>query len=388
MSETAPEPARRNFRILSLDGGGIRGAFAAGYLAEIERVVDRPIGEYFDLIAGTSTGGIIAAGLAFRVPAGTIEEFYRDHGSRIFLRRWRRPSRWPSPIKWLDWLCRIPFRIVIWILNLPLRFLLGLDWGWIARTKYSEEELVAAMRELLGERTLERSENRLLIPSINVKKGQTKVFKTPHLEKLYLDREYRVVDVLRATSAAPTYFPHATIDPGSAYVDGGLWANNPTMVAVVESMAIARDGRQPGDDESTFDLESTHALSIGTGSSKFFAAPPGSWAGIAWWNPSRLLNLISLSQSQGAQFQANYLLGDRLERVEFDLPHGNWTLDNVKLVNEMIHIGKEKAADDIKRLRGPFFTAVAPKFRPFPSPVRSSNQAGPSDASPTCDPPT
>ena len=72
------------FRILSLDGGGIKGAFTASVLAAIEDEIKEPIGQYFDLIAGTSTGGILALGLGFRIPAKTIMEFYRDMGPQIF----------------------------------------------------------------------------------------------------------------------------------------------------------------------------------------------------------------------------------------------------------------------------------------------------------------
>jgi hypothetical protein len=363
MNSAGGRSGHRPFRILSLDGGGIRGAFAAGYLAEIERAVARPIGDYFDLLAGTSTGGIIAAGVAFRVPASKIVDFYRDRGPMIFQRRWRRPSRWPKGTKWIHRSLRTLYRIPTTVVDMPLKAVLGIDSAWAARTKYSEDALEAALLEIFQGLTLAESSNRLVIPSANVSKGQTKVFKTPHLDHLYIDREYKITNVLRATSAAPTYFSHARIDPGSAYVDGGLWANNPIMVAIVESIALSTQSKASGCAES-FDLGDTWALSIGTGVGKFFANPPGAWAGLAWWHPAKLLNLISLSQSQGAQFQANYLLGRRLMRAEFDLPQGDWSLDNVKFIDVMIHRGKERAAEDIGKLREPFFTNPAIEYRP------------------------
>ena len=352
----------RKFRILSLDGGGIRGAFTAGYLSEIERVISRPLGEYFDLIAGTSTGGIIAAGIAFRVPAKRIETFYREHGPQIFRRRWRSPSTWPRFTKWVNWTLRSCHRIPIAILDIPLKAVLGIDTAWILRTKYSEQTLVTALREVFAHEKLIKAENRLVLPSVNVKKGQTKVFKTPHLEYLYVDKNYEIVDVLRATSAAPTYFSHATIDSGSAYVDGGLWANNPIVVAIIEAMALSSEANKPDSLIQPFDLSDVFALSIGTGNSRFFAAPPRNWAGLAWWHPEKLFGLIAQSQSQGSQFQASYLLGSRLSRIDFELPQGNWSLDNTKLVNEMIHIGHEKAAEDMSKLRDSFFKDIAPKY--------------------------
>lgn len=367
MSEVVDGTDPRTFRILSLDGGGIRGAFAAGYLAEIERVVGHPIGEYFDLISGTSTGGIIAAGLACRVPAAKIEQFYRERGPRIFRRRWWSPSRWVTCLRWLDWGLRPLFRIPIYLLDCALLKWIGLDNAWVFRTKYDHRELMDALTEVFAEKKLGESENRLVIPSINVKKGQTKVFKTRHLPHLYTDANYRFVDIVRGTTAAPTYFEHIPISKGSAYVDGGLWANNPTMVAIVESMAIARDGLRPEvDGKAGFNLDTTYALSIGAGAAKFFADPPKSWAGLLWWNPAKLLSLISLSQSQGAQFQAQILLGPRLKRVEFALPHGDWSLDNTKYIHEMIDAGRERASEDIAQLKVSFFSVKALPFHSFP----------------------
>ena len=72
------------FRILSLDGGGIKGAFTASVLTAIEEEIGQRIGDYFDLIAGTSTGGILALGLGFRIPAETIRDFYKEMGPLIF----------------------------------------------------------------------------------------------------------------------------------------------------------------------------------------------------------------------------------------------------------------------------------------------------------------
>jgi len=98
MSKSATSRDRRPFRILSLDGGGIRGAFTAAFAAEIERHLGVPLADYFDLIAGTSTGAIIAAALALREPAEKIERFYRERGPEIFKRRTPAPvPAWKSP---------------------------------------------------------------------------------------------------------------------------------------------------------------------------------------------------------------------------------------------------------------------------------------------------
>ena len=272
MSDTQGKTDKQPFRILSLDGGGICGAFVAGFLAGIEERTGKRIGQHFDLIAGTSTGGIIAAALAFGEPASRIEAFYREHGHLIFRRRKVEVNgRLKGAFK------RLVFRTLDHVL-LKDR---GLDCDWILHSKYKGEPLKAALTEVFSGKPLGESPTRLVIPSINLTNGQTKVFKTPHLPGLHIDLHLPVVDVVMATTAAPTYFPYAVIQPGSMYVDGGLWANNPTMVGLVESMAISN--RCLRDEDPRFDLETTSVLSVGTGRCQRFMKPPGGEAGVAWW---------------------------------------------------------------------------------------------------------
>lgn len=350
---------KSEFRVLSLDGGGICGAFVAGFLAEIEQRTGRPFGEHFDLIAGTSTGGIIAAALAFREPASRIEQFYREHGPLIFRRWWTKPTRrWRAPLRWAG-------RRFAWCADSLVLRKLGLDYDWLRRSKYGADELREALVEVFGERQLGESQSRLVIPSINLTNGQTKVFKTPHLPNLYIDRHLPVVDVVLATAAAPTYFPHVVIQPGSAYVDGGLWANNPVMVAIAESIAISGRCRREGVDP-VFDLETTSVLSIGTGRAAMFANPPDHKAGLGWW-ASRLFGLTLLTQSQGATFQGKYVLADRFERIDFDIPDSTWTIDSVCYVDQMIHNGRQRAAELLDGVRGRFLAYEAALYRPFPA---------------------
>lgn len=347
----------RPFRILSLDGGGIRGAFIAGFLAVVEKQTGRSIGEHFDLIAGTSTGGIIAAAVAFREPAARIEQFYRDRGTLIFRRWWEQPAgRWRRFWRWI-------YRRPAWVVDLGLKRI-ELDYSWLWNSKYAATELEAAMQEVFHHRPLGEARNRLVIPSVNMTNGQTKVFKTPHLPNHFVDRHLRVVDAVLATTAAPTYFPHAVIQNGSRYVDGGVWANNPGMVAITESIRISKECRRP-DVDPKFGLDNTHMLSIGTGSSTFFADPPAQGAGVAWWG-SRLIDLISISQSQGVHFQAKGILADRYERVDFAIPDGSWKLDSVNLVEQMIHNGRQRAAEVLATIRPRFFEATVAPYRPFP----------------------
>jgi hypothetical protein len=344
------------FRILSIDGGGILGAFVAGFLAGIEEQLGRPLADHFDLIAGTSTGGIIAAALAFREPASRIEGFYRERGPLIFCRRnVALSTRWKRCARWLG------RRPADWMLG---RLAPGIDSDYLLKSKYDGKVLRHALAEVFGSRPLGDSKSRLLIPSIDLTNGQTKVFKTRHLPHLHIDYRIPVVDVLMATTAAPTFFPHAQVQDGSAFVDGGLWANNPTMVGIVESMAI-RDHCTRGCDP-VFDLKTTSAFSIGTGRLQQFHKPPADGAGGLWWTmDGRLVRTTMMAQAQGAHFQAEYLLRDRLRRVDFDLPDNTWGLDSVDLCPEMIHRGRQQAAKEFGTLRHSYFDRLAPEFIPY-----------------------
>jgi patatin-like phospholipase/acyl hydrolase len=182
---------------------------------------------------------------------------------------------------------------------------------------------------------------------------------------LFRDRHYRVVEVLMATTAAPTYFPHAVIDEGSAYVDGGLWANNPSMVAIAEALRIREKADRDGMDHP-IEQESIHMLSVGTGKASYFAKPPIAGAGAMWWAP-QLFNISSVAQSQGINFQAQYILGDRLRRIDYDLPDGRWSLDSIDMLAEMAKIGHERSTENLASLRPIFFSQKAQHpWQPFP----------------------
>ena len=361
MSETGSNPSIREviqpFRILSLDGGGICGAFEAGFLAGLEAQLERPLGDYFDLVVGTSTGGIIAAAIAFREPASRIEEFYRDQGPIIFERRKVALSSW--------WKRRVRGLGRPIAERIARRFGIELDCDYLIKTKYGSEPLRRVLTTVFGNNRLGEAKTRLAIPSIDLTHGQTKVFKTKHMPQLHIDYLMPVVDVLMATTAAPSFFPHAEIQVGSAYVDGGLWANNPTMVGIVESIAISERCKRPCD--PLFDLRMTSAMSIGTGRCQQFAKPPGDGAGALWWmmGGGRIIRTTMMTQAQGALFQAQYLLDDRLSRIDFDIPDSSWNIDSTQYRCEMTHRGRQEAAKSLATLRSKFFDREAPAYVPF-----------------------
>lgn len=191
------------FQVLALDGGGFRGLFAAQVLAEWERRLGRPIASCFDLIVGTSTGGIIALGLACGMPAGALVDFYVEDGKKIF----------PSPLS-------------VW------RFWAGAK-HWIA-TKYDPSALEAALKRRFGDKTLGDLATPVVIPSFMLQEGKHWYFKTPHFDGNLIDQTRPLWEVARATSAAPTYFPAFCSSRSEVFVDGGVLANNPSLVGYLE----------------------------------------------------------------------------------------------------------------------------------------------------------
>jgi predicted acylesterase/phospholipase RssA len=208
MTPSAPtaEVAAAPFKILSLDGGGYKGLYTASVLAEIE-AFNKPIAQHFDLICGTSIGGLIALSLAAGRPAAEIKRFFLDWGERIFPRG--------SHLQ-------------------QLRRSAGQFFG---RGKYLDDDLRAALESVLGDARMSDANSYLCIPTLNLPTLSPWVFKTDHDAELTRDSNFLMRDVARATSAAPTYFPVAEIDglPGRQFCDGGLWANNPTLVGLVEA---------------------------------------------------------------------------------------------------------------------------------------------------------
>jgi uncharacterized protein len=220
------------FRVLCLDGGGMRGAYQAAYLATFsERVRDSlsrqsapDIGTGFDLVVGTSTGGIVACGLVTGVPLDRIQSLYADAGGKIFPLQWARP---------------LP------VLGKAVR---GLGIG----LKSGDGALRATLSKTLGAETVgsvyDRRGIAFAIPALDINRHAAVVFKTQHLRRLNgRDNARKLVDICMATSAAPILRSMASLaEPGGAgaratYIDGGLWANNPGMIGMMEAVEILKD---------------------------------------------------------------------------------------------------------------------------------------------------
>lgn len=276
----SPWPADRNFRILALDGGGIRGIFPAAFLAGLEarHLGGASVAGYFDLIAGTSTGGIIALGLAAGYRAVDLSRLYTERGSEIF------PPSGPGLIG------RVSRR-----LKSIRRY---------ARYSYNQEALASILHELLGDQIFGSARNRLCIPSFEGEFGEVYIFKTPHHADFKKDRGESMIKVALATSAAPTYF-RSLRDAGYTFVDGGVWANNPIMIALVEALTSFQVTR-----------EQIRILSVGCGDNPYHVSPRKITRG-GMWHWRDIINGAMRLQSQNALGQARLLIGpERVTRID------------------------------------------------------------------------
>ena len=269
------------FRILSIDGGGIKGILPAAVLAECERrfLNDGSVAAYFDMLAGTSTGGIIAVGLGAGLHAAEVLDIYLTHGPMIF------PNGRSSPFA----LCR------------KARCIYEFSRNWVVH-RYDREPLERVLKERFGERTLGSVDRRLIIPTFD-HFNEVNVLKTPHHPDFILDCKEELVTVALATSAAPTFFP--TYQNGIRhFADGGIWANNPIMVALIDALTCFEVDRH------TVDI-----LSLGCGEEDLRMSEEQINHGGRWHWRNIIKSAMHL-QSQNALGQAGLLIGrDRLLRL-------------------------------------------------------------------------
>ena len=308
------------FRILSIDGGGIKGVFPAAFLAELEKSLPEPIYRYFDLIAGTSTGGIIALGLGLGLSASAITSFYEKQGPSIF----------PAA------LLSVPMRLARQFLS----------------SKYSPDALRTALEGEFKACTLADSRVRLLIPSFNVNNGEIHIYKTRHHQRFRTDFRVSMVDVALATTAAPTYFPTHKGVGQALYIDGGLWANNPVGNAVVE--AISWLGISP---------QRIRVLSLGC--TEFPASLTGLRGGKDWMR--KALEVALRGQSGGSLGIAYSLVShERVIRINPSVPANKFKLDKATTIPELAAHGYLEARKASSDLIPRFFYEPAQPFVPLP----------------------
>ena len=306
-------------RILSIDGGGIKGVCPAAFLATLEDAIGDRVANYFDLIVGTSTGGIIAIGLGLGLSAVEILKFYEQYGPQIFKQRA--------------------------FLNRMRHFVF---------TKYDNAALRQALENTFGDRKLGDSNQRLVIPSFNLDTGEAYLYKTAHHRRFERDYKEPVVAIALATSAAPTYFPTYKSEGGLAFVDGGLWANNPTSVAAIEATTALN-----------WKTEAIQILSLGC------SATPASvgWErrfplGQSYW-AAKAVDLMMAGQSSSSLGTAKLLVGEEnVVRINPIVQQNRFSMDGLGGVKALCGLGRGEARRELAKLRQLFFNEPADIFVP------------------------
>ncbi len=305
-------------KILTLDGGGIKGIYSLSFLSKIEEYLGKPINKYFDLIVGTSTGGIIALGLGKGYSATDLLNFYESMGKEIFS-----GNRYLNAIK-------------------------HLGFG-----KYKNEILKKCLEEKFGETQLGESKIRLVIPSQNLDNGDVHLYKTAHNERFKGDYKEKMTTIGMATSAAPTYFPIFQAPNGLYLVDGGTYANNPLAIAAVEAVGILN-----------WSPEDLFILSIGcTNEQLNIKMPKRLSLGRIYW-AFKAINLIMKGQSSAAFGMAQHLTGYHVTRIDEIVAKGKFAIDSINGINNLIGLGNTKGRNEFQNLKEIYFNEITEEFIP------------------------
>lgn len=284
------------FRVLCIDGGGMRGLYSAVLLSTLAHRFDEKfakefpdLGKAFDLICGTSTGAILACGLAAGVTLNKIEMLYSNNGKDIF------PDPTPSQNE--------NIKLPIWA------------FAHLKKPAANKAKLEEILKSTFQKETIkslyERRKIGLCIPAVDAATYKAWVFKTPHNPLKHRDDNYSLVDVCLASAAAPILFPLAAVDHPERkgekdyFVDGGLWANNPVLVGLTEALSLTEG-------KCSLDI-----LSVGTcdrPSGDPYALNNPDW-GLAQWRVG--INIVEMAisaQSYGYSETAKFL-GTQLTKL-------------------------------------------------------------------------
>lgn len=290
------------YRVLSLDGGGLRGLITARMLEQLSN--EPQITGWLDkvdLIAGTSTGGIIALGLAAGKPLDEIAKLYQEKGKDIF-----------DDSIWDD-----------------IR-----DLGRTIGAEYSNKVLKKELRNIFGTTKLGSLQKKVAVAAFDLdnedqikRKWKPKIFH--NYSGAGTDKQQLAADIALYTSSAPTYFPSA-----DGYIDGGVFANNPSMVALAQAISSKNTTVERAN------LDEVVLLSVGTGISlKYIKGKSLDWGYSQWIKP--LIQILMDGVTGISDYQSKQILGDRYHRLQVVFgDKEKIDMDDVKKINRMDEIGK------------------------------------------------
>ncbi len=291
------------FHILALDGGGTRGIYTAQLLAKIEQAFGVPIRTRFDLIAGTSTGAIIAGAAVSDIPMTDIVELFETETPYIFRRRW--------------------YRIPLFL------------------SKYPNQKLAQIIAKHLPATPLGEIASPLMITSSEIAKSEVHIFRSNYgsrdSEIAPTSKDVNLRDAILASCAAPTFFAPKSVG-NFLLADGGLWANNPSTVAFTEALSVfGKEARE------------IRMLSIGTGHSVNMYHNRRGWGFITGWGGAKLTSYVMTLQSQASANTAKLLLKENYLRINPEIDF--WELDTLTQLDNLKSLAErdfEKYAAEIE----------------------------------------
>lgn len=291
------------FHILTLDGGGTRGIYTAQLLAKIEQAFQKRIRTCFDLIAGTSTGAIIAGAAVSDIPMQDIVELFETETPHIFRRRW--------------------YRIPLFL------------------SKYPSEKLSQILAAHLPATPLGEIATPLMITSSEISRSNVHIFRSNYgsrdQEIASIDEDVSLRDAILASCAAPTFFAPKFMD-NSLLADGGLWANNPSTIALAEALsAFEKDTRE------------IRILSVGTGHSVNMYRNRRGWGFLTGWGGAKLTSYVMTLQSQASADIVQLLLKQNYLRINAEIDF--WELDTLTQLDTLKSLASrdfEKHAEEIE----------------------------------------
>jgi uncharacterized protein len=229
--------------------------------------------------------------------------------------------------------------------------------GWF-RAKYDPRPLRTALKEVFGQRTLGESNKRLVIPAFNIDTGEVHIWKTSHHPRFETDYKNPAVEVALSTAAAPTYFPTHRLACGTPLLDGGMWANNPVAVAVVEAIGILK-----------WPADSLRVLSVGCTTTPLNVdwGKRHSLGKFGW--VEKIADVFMAGQSSGAMGMALHLIPDCQNLVRISPSVGErYAVDTEDEIPSLKGLGASVARQTLSSLRPLFFEQpVTAHFRPYHS---------------------
>lgn len=312
------------FRILSIDGGGLRGVIPLQVIREIENITSQPIHKTFDLIAGTSTGGLLTCALTFGDVESTvgntrkysldeIQNLYVTRGKEIFPKYGKLKNSYNAIKKWI-------------------------------RPEFNPDNLQNILVEYFGENRITSCLKPVFIASYNIHRN-IPIFFTTREATLQEEKNAKLFEICRATSAAPTYFPSYSFNYDSENIiciDGGIIMNNPSIGALIEILGNS-DYKHYKLNEKRIDLKDISILSLGTGRSKktINSVKSHKWGRKDWikpvidistGGPVKVIHNQILTLFQASGLEKNYLRVD----IDIDEKHSEMSDSSDKTIDYLL----------------------------------------------------